>query len=727
MKYLLIEGFELIENVKNYKLNLLPFPAEIGEIEGYYKVGKELGLLFEEVEAEEVIIETITEGLSTIEGVSLKKIDISRPKNLKTEEFRATEVLDETYALYFQDDLLIIMSTADIGIYYGVNTFLQLLKPIDGNLIIPQLEIFDYPAYEIRCITDQTSRNQIPTVENLKKTIKFLSKFKINYHILYMEDSFKFKKYPDLGEARGGYTAEEIKEVQDYAKRYFVELTPIFNSLGHQDNILMTNFPKYAHLAEFPGAAVFDVNNPETREFLEDLYAEVTSAFDSTYFHMGLDETWDLGLHNTKEIIKEKGKGKVMLEFYNFLIETAKKLGKQKLLCYHDNVLGQKELFENLPKDLIIFYWDYWPKRLFWTKRKYGKAGKLKKQGYPVILSPTLYDYARNFPDIKNTIKNIVTMAQYGVKIEALGIATSVWGDFLNENLRECNYFGYLVTADAAWAPSQWNESRFKKSFAYFFYGLEDSKILEVLDDLNAYNDAHMMYPTKFYSHIWRHPFPSKKIKPKVGKLNRIQQKGEQAFKKIEILKPNVSKNVDNLDYLQYAAKLGIYLGKKYNIPRQIQKELNKGRDKYNPEELVKEITILKEYLESMKKDYKELWLRCAKPNGLDLILAKFDASLLFYAQKIEEIQNGIAWTDPYLKAEFITTPNKVKKGEPIFLRRKFSIKRPIKKCYIQGMGDMLTRLYLNGAKLGEIVSKMSLSVESIRQRIQLFDVTDKV
>lgn len=731
MKYLVIEGLDELSKVSKYQLNLLPHPQEVGEINGFYRLKEELGLLFENVEpeAEEVIMEVMNEELSLIGELNCQKKEKDVPEGLRIFEEPPEENVEEVYAIYFESNYLVIMANTDKGIYYGTNTFLQLIKPVDGALVIPDLEIYDYPAYEIRCITDQTSRNQIPTIENLKKTVKFVSKFKLNYHFLYFEDGFNFKKYADLGKLRGGYTAEEVKEIQDYAKRYFVEIVPIFNSLGHVDNILLTNFPKYAHLGEFPGAATYDSLNPEVKSFLKDINQELCEAFESKLFHLGLDETFDFGKFKSKERIKEKGKGQIMLEFYNFLIQNLKENGKEKLICYYDNILGQEELLLNLPKDLIVFYWDYALKKWFlFPKKKYKKAKKLRENGYRVILSPTLYDFARNFPDSKRTIKNVVSMAKYGLEIEALGIATSVWGDNLNENLRECNYYGYLVTAEAAWAPMLWDTERFNENFAYFFYGLRDLDIIKALDCLNAYNDFHSIYPLKFYCHIWRHPFPSqKKIKAKVKKLAEILERSELALQLVAKMKQKAKRNVDNLDYLAYGAQLGIYLAKKYQLTQEVQSELNKGRDFFEPSELIEKVTYLKDYLQNLRKLYEELWLRAAKPNGLELLLKKFDAGIYFYKQKIQEIEDGIIWKDPFLKAEFITAPAKVEPGFPVFLRKSFNVDAPVKRCHIQGMCDMNMTLYFNGEKIIEMVSRMSLSVEQIKQRIKLLEITDKV
>ncbi|MDD1778635.1 MAG: family 20 glycosylhydrolase [Candidatus Helarchaeota archaeon] len=718
---MIIQNLEPTASVSGYELNLLPVPKQLSEIKGFFKIIDGIKVGFSEVNSREVILEIITEALSAFGSYKCDETENIIPLDLNQVDFPKTSIPDETYLLKFIGNSAIIVAESDKALYYGVNTFLQLIKLLDNLLIVPNLEIQDYPSYQIRCIADQTSRNQIPTLENLKKVIKFVSQFKLNYHFLYMEDGYQFKAYPDIGKERGGYTEKEIKDLQDYAQRYFVEIIPIFNSFGHQDNILMTNYPKYAHLGEFPGASCFNIANPEVKSFLTQLYEELCSVFTSTWFHLGLDETFDFAKYHTKALVKQQGKGKPLLDFYKFLINLAREKGKTKLICYHDNILKEKELLENLSNDLIVFYWDYYP------KRKYKGAQKLRAHGYSVILSPTLYDYSRNFPDIKRTIQNVVSMAQYGLEIGALGIATSVWGDFLNENLRECNYFGYLVTADASWAPAQWDTARFKKNFAYFFYGLQDNAIIKALEDLNVYNDLNWIYPAKFFPHIWRHPFPDPHIKPKVKNLELVRAKSENALRLITSLKSAVKKNADNLDYLEYAARLGMDLAGKYILTRDIQNQLNKGRDNYNPAELIAQITQVKGELLSLRNQYRVLWLRCAKHNGLDLIIEKFNSALFFYDKKIEEIENGIIWQDPLLKSEFITVPTKVKIGEPVFLRKQFTIRKPIKSCYIQGLCDMVMHLYLNGAKLGEIVSKMSLSVEPIRQRIQLFDATNKI
>ena len=90
-------------------------------------------------------------------------------------------------------------------------------------------------------------------------------------------------------------------------------------------------------------------------------------------------------------------------------------------------------------------------------------------------------------------------------------------------------------------------------------------------------------------------------------KLDQILEKSEKALQIIGKLKTKVKRNANNLDYLEYGAKLGIYLAKKYKIPIEVQKSLNRGRDNYNPTELIEKVKGVKEYLTSLRTDYEKL------------------------------------------------------------------------------------------------------------------------
>ncbi|GAJ06480.1 unnamed protein product, partial [marine sediment metagenome] len=165
---------------------------------------------------------------------------------------RNLNAIEQGYFLFSIDSKIYLKAESIQGIYYGIQTIIQLLNTSDSKIALRQVAIIDYPKLKIRGISDDISRGQAATVDNLKKFIKTLSHFKINhYYLVYMQDMFKFEKYPDIGKDRGAYSKAEIKDLCDYAKKHFVELIPIFQTIGHWENILHNE--KYWDYGEFPG------------------------------------------------------------------------------------------------------------------------------------------------------------------------------------------------------------------------------------------------------------------------------------------------------------------------------------------------------------------------------------------------------------------------------------------------------------------------------------------
>ena len=135
---------------------------------------------------------------------------------------------------------------------HGVMSLLQIIEEKGRSTIVSGGTIRDFPAEKIRGITDDISRGQVSTLDNFKEIVRTIARYKMNVYSPYIEDLFQFSKYPDIGKGRGALSPAECKELDAYAKKYFVEIIPIFETLGHWENILLQ--PKYRDLGEFPGA-----------------------------------------------------------------------------------------------------------------------------------------------------------------------------------------------------------------------------------------------------------------------------------------------------------------------------------------------------------------------------------------------------------------------------------------------------------------------------------------
>ncbi|MHA1932519.1 MAG: glycoside hydrolase family 20 zincin-like fold domain-containing protein [Promethearchaeota archaeon] len=166
------------------------------------------------------------------------------PENFYKQILKENNFNSQGYILVSTESKLLINASSPQGIYYGIQTLIQILNSSQDKLSINELRIIDSPLLTVRGVSDDISRGQAPTMDNLKKFIKELSHYKINqYYLVYMQDMFKFVKHPEIGKDRGSYSKEDIIELQDYAKKHFMELIPIFQTIGHWENILSN--PKF--------------------------------------------------------------------------------------------------------------------------------------------------------------------------------------------------------------------------------------------------------------------------------------------------------------------------------------------------------------------------------------------------------------------------------------------------------------------------------------------------
>jgi hypothetical protein len=149
---------------------------------------------------------------------------------------------------------------------------------------------------EWRGVSDDISRGPIPTLEYLKTQIRTLAEYKINLLGFNMEHVFDFQGQPlfaPKGRAQAALTPAEIKELVDYAASTTSRLLPEQQAFGHLHQFL--KYEIYSDLAETPHGHVLTPTNPKTYDFIRQVYGEVVALFPGPFFHIGSDETFELG------------------------------------------------------------------------------------------------------------------------------------------------------------------------------------------------------------------------------------------------------------------------------------------------------------------------------------------------------------------------------------------------------------------------------------------------
>ncbi len=289
--------------------------------------------------------------------------------------------------------------------------------------------------FDVRAYMLDISRDKVPTMGTLRLIVDLLAKFEYNQFQLYTEHTFAYSAHRDVWEAASPLTAEEIRELDAYCALRGIDLVPNQNSFGHLERWLVK--PAYNHLAELPqGGAPLPwggfkkdpttlcPTDPASLAFLDGLYAELLPNFASGLFNIGCDETFDLlGGGRSAAAVRERGAGRVYLDFLKQVAALARKHGKRPMF-WGDVILKHPELVPELPKDLIALDWGYEGNHPFGEE-----AAKFRAAGLDFYVCPGTSAWNSLAGRVENMRENMVAAERAGRLHGACGFLVADWGD----------------------------------------------------------------------------------------------------------------------------------------------------------------------------------------------------------------------------------------------------------------------------------------------------------
>ena len=289
--------------------------------------------------------------------------------------------------------------------------------------------------FEARGYMLDVSRDKVPTMSTLRQIVDLLKVCNYNQLQLYMEHSFRYSGHEAVWRDASPLTPAEIRELDCYCRMNDIELVPNQNSFGHLERWLTK--PEYNHLAELPqGGAPLPwggfkkdpttlcPTDPRSLEFLDGLYDELLPNFESKLFNIGCDETFDLlGEGRSAAQVKEKGEGRVYLEFLKQVADLARKHGRRPMF-WGDVILKHPELVPELPKDLIALDWGYEGNHPFMEQ-----AEKFKAAGLEFYVCPGTSSWNSLAGRVENMRENMIAAEHAGRIHGAKGFMVTDWGD----------------------------------------------------------------------------------------------------------------------------------------------------------------------------------------------------------------------------------------------------------------------------------------------------------
>lgn len=373
----------------------------------------------------------------------------------------------EGYGLVIEPEGARLVASRGVGLNHGLRTLTQLLRAAAPGSALPALEIEDAPAFERRGMMLDVSRDRVPRMEELFALVERLAEWKLNELQLYFEHAFAYAAHERVWRGVDPFTAEELRALDRHCAAHGIELVPNQQSFGHLHHWL--KHPEYRHLAEVPdgiahpflGAGVTDPEpfslcptDPRSLSFLAGLYDELLPCFTSGSFNVGLDETIDLGPGRSAAAIRERGVGRVYLDFLRAVHGLVDARGK-RMQFWADILLHHAELAPEVPKDSLACLWGYEADHPFEEQTE-----TLAAAGLDFVVCPGTSSWQSLGGRLDNMLGNVHAAARQGLRNGAKGLLVTDWGDRGHLQPACASWPGFLVAAEVAWHPNARLETR---------------------------------------------------------------------------------------------------------------------------------------------------------------------------------------------------------------------------------------------------------------------------
>ncbi|WP_236974648.1 beta-N-acetylhexosaminidase [Membranihabitans maritimus] len=304
-------------------ISIIPNPSEIEVKEGNFKINDFTKIVLKGAGAENIAV-LLNTCLRERYDLELDVVNTLPEENfILLNTALRMKLPDEGYQLFSEESAIRINGEPD-GVFYGVQSLLQMIEFGPDGLTVPAVQIKDEPNFVYRGLMLDVARHYFSVVE-IKKIIDVMASLKLNTFHWHLTDDqgwrLEIKKYPKLteigayrdstiigqyhdfkpfihdGERHGGYyTQEQAREIVKYASDRHITVIPEIELPGHSSAALAAYPELGCNTGPYEVRGVWGVHKTiycpreETFEFLENVLHEVMEIFPSKYIHIGGDE-----------------------------------------------------------------------------------------------------------------------------------------------------------------------------------------------------------------------------------------------------------------------------------------------------------------------------------------------------------------------------------------------------------------------------------------------------
>ncbi len=476
---------------------VIPSP-QITELSGQDIIFKNSWAIETTLEEENAALKRLRSGASELFGLeftgeSTNKLILEVNKGIIAREI--DEVLaNQGYRIEIRPGVVRLTGRSEAGLFYGVQSFLQLLKATNGGgYALPEGIITDWPDLELRFIHWDTKHHQ-DRLETLKRYLDQAAFFKVNAVGFEMEDKYEYPSHPVIG-APGAFTKAEMQELTAYALERFIQLVPVVQAPSHMNYVL--KHEEFAHLKADGNNYHICMCDEEAMQLIFDMYQDMIDATPGVdYFFVSTDEIYYAGIcDKCMEEYNEINRSQTWVSYVNRVHEWMSERNRRMLAWVEYPLLP--EHIRLLPDGLIDGIAEPY-RSVEWIENE-NKAGIRQlayssMQGAELLFPnyfPTIYGDEKIEGRLHDASVNVVDVQSLGANL--IGSFAAAWDDAGLHS--ETFWLGWATVTQYGWTAQKPGLEQNIADFMDVFYGPESSYMVDIY---RALEDG-----ARFYEDMW--------------------------------------------------------------------------------------------------------------------------------------------------------------------------------------------------------------------------------
>ncbi len=387
------------------------------------------------------------------------------------------------YMLKVESQRVLLIGRFAEGVFYGVQTLMQLLEPALNHLQIAPLTIIDYPDMLFRGVhlfggTQPEFHRRL--IGNLVGHLKF--------NRLVVECGYSQWEVIKPAWVEFSVPKANLREIVAQAQANFLEPIPLLQSLGHMYWVFRNN--ANVELAEDPETPwAICPRREASKQLLQRLFDEVLEIFPRRAFHLGLDEITLRGRFPYSPECQGATVAQLFSEHFRWLVGELQARGVQEVMLWSDMLLSREEAHDGAANaadseaarftrqqvlntireasrregreggalTLSLCDWHYTP------TEHYRSLEVLRRAGFQRLIATTWYNP-----------RNIYTFAQAARQQRIEGLLQSTWAGYslTEKSLRDApeQFIAYVLAAIYAWNSNAPPPEQLPFDVEWFFY-----------------------------------------------------------------------------------------------------------------------------------------------------------------------------------------------------------------------------------------------------------------